>query len=103
MALGPLVTAVGRRMNQEYGFHGSATVPLVANGLSIGVLNVVDSRVRRFTEDEISLLTAFADQESLALEKARLLNEAETERENARTPSIVSPTYAQVRTTQMRF
>jgi GAF domain-containing protein len=38
---------------------------------------------RRFTEDEVSLLAAFSDQAALSLEKARLLNEAETERERA--------------------
>ena len=47
------------------------------------MLNVWDKRVRRFTEDEVSLISAFADQASLALDKARLLNEAETERERA--------------------
>ena len=47
------------------------------------MLAVVDNRIRRFTEDEVSLLTAFADQASLALEKARLLNEAEREKERS--------------------
>ncbi|MCI0788941.1 MAG: GAF domain-containing protein, partial [Chloroflexi bacterium] len=37
----------------------------------------------RFTDDEISLLSAFADQASLALEKARLLNEAEARERQA--------------------
>ncbi|MCH8800173.1 MAG: GAF domain-containing protein, partial [Chloroflexi bacterium] len=69
----------------KYGFHGVACVPLLANDRSIGVLNVMDKRIRRFTDDEVTLLTAFADQASLALEKARLLNEAETERERAET------------------
>ena len=55
----------------------------MADGRTIGVLVVMDAHIRRFTEDEVSLLTAFADQASLALEKARLLNEAETERERA--------------------
>jgi len=42
------------------------------------VLALMDTRLRLFTDDEVSLLTAFADQASLALEKARLLSEAET-------------------------
>ena len=62
-------------------------VPLLANDQSINTLAVADTshQSRRFTEDEIPLLTAFADQASLALEKARLLNAAETEKERAET------------------
>ncbi|MCH8989916.1 MAG: GAF domain-containing protein [Chloroflexi bacterium] len=75
-----LVPPEVRRILHEHGFYGSASVPLVANDRSIGVLTVTDNRVRLFTEDEVSLLTAFADQAALALDKARLLNEAERER-----------------------
>ena len=77
------VPPYSRDLFQRHGFHGCATVPLLANDRSIGVLNVMDTRIRRFTDDEVALLSAFADQASLALEKARLLNDAETERERA--------------------
>ena len=77
------LTKVGRQAFQTHGFHGTAVVPLIANDRSIGVLVVMDSRIRHFTEDEVSLLTAFADQASLAMEKARLLNEAERENERS--------------------
>ena len=80
-----LVTPESRRLAEKHGFHGLALAPLVANDRSIGVLHVLDARIRQFTEDEVSLLTAFADQASLALEKARLLNEAEREKERAET------------------
>ena len=78
-----LVTQDERLNIQQHGFHGAAVVPLLANDRSIGVLNVIDTRIRQYTEDEVSLLTAFADQASLALEKARLLNEAEREKERS--------------------
>ncbi len=71
------ITPEGRLLAQKHRFPGGAYVPLLANDRSIGVLLVGDTRIRRFTEDEVSLLTAFADQASLALEKARLLNEVE--------------------------
>ncbi|MCH8196109.1 MAG: GAF domain-containing protein, partial [Chloroflexi bacterium] len=75
-----------RRLNlKEHGFHGRASVPLLANDRSIGVLAVMDKRIRHFTEDEVAILTAFADQAALALEKARLLKEAETQKELAET------------------
>ncbi|MCH7843311.1 MAG: GAF domain-containing protein, partial [Chloroflexi bacterium] len=77
------LTSEARLRNGKYGFHGGAAVPLLANDRSIGVLAVMDSRIRRFTDDEVSLLSAFADQASLALEKARLLSEAEREKERS--------------------
>jgi GAF domain-containing protein len=62
----------------------SAVIPLLANDRSIGTITVADyTGHRRFTEDEVSLLTAFADQASLALEKVRLLNEAEARERQA--------------------
>jgi GAF domain-containing protein len=79
-----ILTSAQRLLAQEHGFHGATAVPLLANDKSIGVLVVNDKRVRRFTDDEVSLLTAFADQASLALEKARLLAEAEKEKERER-------------------
>ena len=78
-----LVPPEVRRILHEHGFYGSALVPLVANDRSIGVLTVTDNRVRLFTEDEVSLLIAFADQAALALDKARLLNEAEARERQA--------------------
>jgi GAF domain-containing protein len=80
-----LITPAGRLTQQKHGFKAGALIPLLANDRSIGVLVVFDKRVRRFTDDEVSILTAFANQASLALEKARLLNEAETEKERAET------------------
>ena len=68
---------------QKLGFQRSVTFPMLANDRAVGTLNVADTRAQHFTDDEISLLTAFADQAALALEKARLLNEAEREKERS--------------------
>ena len=78
-----LMTPAGRLIVQKHGYHGSAMVPLLANGRSIGVLSLMDTRIRRFTDDEVSLLMAFADQASLALEKARLLGEGKREKDRS--------------------
>ena len=91
-----------RDVLQRHNIHGSVGVPLLANDQSTGVLFAVDHRIRRFTADEVSLLTAFADQASLALEKALLLNEAEQERESVPTPSTRSPTAWLASTTLMK-
>ena len=64
----------------ELGFHGFLGVPLRAHGRTVGTLNVYTRSRRRFLPDEISLLLAFADQASHALEKGRLLAEAQSGR-----------------------
>ena len=76
-------TAEGRLHARENGYFGAVVIPLLADDRSIGVLLMFDTRVRRFTDDEVSLLTAFADQASLALEKARMLNDAESRERQA--------------------
>ena len=78
-----LVPPEVRKIIHNHGFHGFASVPLLANDRSIGVLTVTDTRQRSFTENEVTLLTAFADQAALALDKARLLNEAEARERQA--------------------
>ncbi len=64
----------------ERGFRGFIGVPLRAHGLVVGTLNVFTKGARHFLPDDVALLSALADQASLAIEKARLLREAEAGR-----------------------
>jgi PAS domain S-box-containing protein len=61
----------------EQGFLGFIGVPLRAHGRTVGSLNVFTRGARHFRPDEIALLSALADQASLAIEKSRLLRETE--------------------------
>ena len=52
-------------------------MPLKAAGRVIGVLDVTDDRPGTFTDDEVRLLSLFAEQAALAVQNARLLDGAE--------------------------
>jgi PAS domain S-box-containing protein len=68
----------------QQGGHGSAlAVPLDARGRTLGCLSIGDVRGRVFTDDELSLVSAFADQAALALHNARLYEDAERRRREA--------------------
>jgi PAS domain S-box-containing protein len=58
-------------------------VPLRAQGKAIGVLSIADRVGREFSEAEATLLQTFADQAALALQNARLYEEAERRRQAA--------------------
>jgi PAS domain S-box-containing protein len=64
--------------------HGSAlAVPLNARGTILGSLLLGDVRGRVFTDDELHLVSAFADQAALALHNARLYEETDRRRREA--------------------
>jgi GAF domain-containing protein len=59
------------------GIGAQAITPLLRQGQAIGTLNVVRRAVHPFTDRQVALLEAFADQAVIAIENARLFEELE--------------------------
>ncbi len=72
-----VMTAETRAHIEAAGDRAILSVPLHAKGELIGVLSITDGRPRAFSNAEIALLQSFADQAALALENARLYQNAQ--------------------------
>ncbi|MFQ5840077.1 MAG: GAF domain-containing protein, partial [Candidatus Methylomirabilales bacterium] len=76
----------------QRGVKGIMIVPVRFCDQVIGVLNLITTATRQFTERDLDLATAFADQAGIALERTRLLQETQAWAEKQRVLADLSRT-----------
>src|SRR5262250_3589462 len=59
----------------RYGVESAVAVPLLREGVALGVIRVSRTEMQPFTDGQIALLQTFADQAVIAIENVRLFTE----------------------------
>src|SRR5262249_44473779 len=75
------------------GFRTILGVPMLREGVPIGVMILTRFEVRRFTDKQIELVTSLADQAAIAIENVRLFQEEATAKQAAEAANLAKSTF----------
>src|SRR5262249_11412140 len=73
--------AEGSTLAHRFGHRTILSVPLLRDGIGIGCIQIRRSEVNPFTQKQVELLQAFADQAVIAIENVRLFTELQQKNE----------------------
>src|SRR5262245_10170189 len=91
----------GSAFARQFGHRSIVSVPLLREGVAIGVMSLRRAEIQPFTEKQIDLLKTFADQAVIAIENVRLFRQLEARNRDLTATSAIlqvissSPTDAQ--------
>ena len=71
----PAVPYFGQQNAREFGYNSIIFAPMIRGDEVIGAIGTARREAKPFSEQQVALLKAFADQAVIAIENARLLNE----------------------------
>jgi GAF domain-containing protein/DNA-binding response OmpR family regulator len=71
----PLFTEDGRKVARARGFRTIAYVPMLRDGVGVGVIHLAGVQPDSLTDSHVRMLETFADQAVIAIENVRLFNE----------------------------
>ena len=74
----PLVAPAGQQFARDFGYNSIMAAPMIRQDKVIGAILCTQHEPRVFSEKEVALIKAFADQAVIAIENARLFNELQT-------------------------
>jgi GAF domain-containing protein len=74
----------------KIGNNSQMTIPIKLRGETVGILNVKTAEKRRWTEDEMDIITAIVERAALSIENARLLVESQKSAEKERVIGEIS-------------
>jgi GAF domain-containing protein len=71
----PAVPPFGQQHAREFGYNSIAFAPMIRGDQVVGAIGTARREAKPFSEQQVALLRAFADQAVIAIENARLLKE----------------------------